>query len=147
MTESAAFPSGFLWGTATSSHQVEGDNDANDWFEWETRPGKIRDGTRSGRALEWWAGRAEEDLAPARALGQNAHGLSLEWSRLEPEPGRFDDRAFARYRELLRAARSLGLELLVTLNHFTLPQWLALRGSWLYDGAAEAFARLARRAA
>jgi beta-glucosidase len=141
-----AFPDDFRWGTATSSHQVEGDNDANDWWAWEAQPGHVRDGTRSGRAAEWWAGRAEEDLARARGLGQNAHRLSLEWSRLEPEPGRYDDRAFDRYAEILQAARACGLTLMVTLNHFTLPRWVAERGAWLYNGITDAFVGLARRA-
>jgi len=143
----ARFGERFLWGTATSAHQVEGDNHANDWWEWEQRSGKIRDGSTSGKAAEWWHGRAEDDLARARALGQNAHRLSLEWSRLEPEPGRWDDAAFARYRELFRAARALGMKLLVTLNHFTLPTWLARRGGWLAREAATEFGELARRAA
>ncbi len=147
MTSEARFRDGFLWGTATSSHQVEGDNRANDWWEWEQRPGKIRDGSTSGNAAEWWQGRAERDLAEARALGQNAHRLSLEWSRLEPEPGRWDDAAFARYRALFRAARALGMTLMVTINHFTLPAWLARRGGWLAREAASEFSELARRAA
>jgi beta-glucosidase len=144
--EDCDFPDAFAWGTATSSHQVEGDNDANDWWEWEAAPGRIRDGSRSGRAAEWWAGRAEGDFERARRLGQNAHRLSLEWSRLEPEPGRFDERAFDRYAAMLAAARASGLKLMVTLNHFTLPRWLARRGAWLDRGAADAFAELARRA-
>jgi beta-glucosidase len=143
----AGFGDGFLWGTATSAHQVEGNNQGNDWWEWEQRPGKIKDGSTSGKAAQWWQGRAEEDLARGRELGQNAHRLSLEWSRLEPEPGRWDDAAFARYRELFRAARALGLKLLVTVNHFTLPAWLARRGGWLAREAPAEFAELARRAA
>ena len=137
------FPAGFLWGTATSSHQVEGHNSANDWWDWEQRPGTIHDGTTSGAAADWWSGRAEEDLRSAAALGQNAHRLSLEWSRLEPEPGRWDDGAFERYAEMLRCARQVGLEPLVTLNHFTLPRWLARRGSWLAADAAQRFERYA----
>ncbi len=143
---SGHFPADFRWGTATSSHQVEGGNDANDWSDWESMPGRIHDGSRSGSAAEWWAGRAEEDLERARRLGQNAHRLSLEWSRLEPEPGRFDDRAFGRYAEILRAERANGLTLMVTLNHFTLPRWIARRGAWLADGTVDAFVELARRA-
>jgi beta-glucosidase len=73
--------------------------------------------------------------------------MSLEWSRLEPEEQRFDDRAFDRYYELLRAARAMGQKVMLTLNHFTLPRWLARRGGWLDRKAPEAFAELARRAA
>jgi beta-glucosidase len=134
------FPKTFHWGTATSSHQVEGDNHNNDWWDWEQDPAHVFDHTRSGRALEWWSGRAEEDLRRARELGQNAHRLSLEWSRIEPEPGRLDDAAFARYAEILRGARACGLTLNVTLNHFTLPRWLAARGGWLADDTPERFA-------
>jgi beta-glucosidase len=142
-----SFPDGFLWGAATSSHQVEGDNFQSDWADWEKHPGKIHDGTRAGHAAGWWAGSAERDLSSAHELGHNAHRSSLEWSRLEPEPGAFDDRAFARYAEMLGAARERGLATLVTLNHFTLPRWLARNGSWLAPDAAERFVAFARASA
>lgn len=136
-------PPNFLWGAATSSYQVEGGNTGCDWSEWEQVAGRIAGGGRSGKAAEWWAGRAEEDLAVAAASGQNAHRLSLEWSRLEPEPGRWDDAAFQRYGRLLRRMRELGLEPLVTLYHFTLPRWAAAGGGWEDDGLPERLARLA----
>ena len=138
-----AFPAGFLWGTSTSAHQVEGGNENNDWWEWEKQPGRIRDGSRSGEACRWWSGAAEEDLAAAASLGHNSHRLSVEWSRLEPEPGRWDDAAFARYGRLLAAMRRLGLSAMVTLNHITLPRWVAARGGWLARDIAPAFARFA----
>jgi len=137
---SSAFPESFTWGTASSSHQVEGDNTRSDWWDWETQ-GKIRSGHTSGKALGWWGGRAEEDLSLARSFHQNAHRLSLEWSRLEPQPGVFDDAAFTRYREILGHMRDIGLRPFVTLNHFTLPQWVARRGSWLDPDLPEMFAR------
>ena len=105
----AVFPPGFLWGAATAAHQVEGNNDNNDWWDWEAQPGRIHDGSRSGAAAGWWAGRAEEDLALAAELGQNAHRMGVEWSRLEPEPGVWDEQAFERYAEILGAARELGM--------------------------------------
>lgn len=142
-----AFPPGFIFGTATSAHQVEGDNDANDWWDWEQQPNRIRDGTRSGRAAEWWQGRAEADFERAAGLGQNAHRLSIEWSRLEPEPGHFDDSAFDRYLAMLKSAHTQGLCILLTLNHFTLPRWLSARGSWLAAEAPSLFARFAERVA
>jgi len=141
------FPSGFLWGTSTSAHQVEGGNENNDWWDWEARPGAINDGSRSGEACGWWKGRAEEDLSAAAAEGQNAHRLSLEWSRLEPEPGRFDDLAFARYAQLLDRMRELGLVAMVTLQHVTLPRWIARRGGWTSWDTAESFARYAEECA
>ena len=142
----SGFGDEFLWGTATSSHQVEGAQH-NDWTDWEAQPGRIHDGTRSGDAAGWWGGEAEKDLARAAALGTNAHRMSLEWSRLEPAPGRFDPRAFERYRAILGAGRAAGLRMLVTLNHFTLPRWAARGGSWLDRELPERFALYARRCA
>jgi beta-glucosidase len=138
------FPPGFLWGTATSAHQVEGDNKNNDWSEWERLPGRIHDGTTAGRACAWWEGMAEEDLAAAARLGQNAHRLGLEWSRLEPEEGRWDDTAFFRYARMLDRMRDLNLRAMVTLNHCTLPLWVAAAGGWESDAATGWFARFAR---
>ena len=139
------FPDGFLWGSATSSHQVEGGNTANDWWSWEQQPGRIRDATTSGDAAQWWSGKAEDDLRAASAMGHNAHRLSLEWSRLEPEPGRFDDAAFERYRQILGTLRDLGMQPMVTVNHFTLPTWAARRGSWLDPELPHRFESFARQ--
>ncbi len=136
------FPDGFWWGCATSAHQVEG-HTHNDWTAWESRPHTIADGTRSDAAARWWQGEAEADLQQAARWGHNAIRISLEWSRLEPEPGRFDDAAFARYRALLGHASAIGLRPMVTLNHFTLPQWVARRGAWLNPALAGWLARFA----
>lgn len=145
-TTRLSFPDGFLWGAATSSHQVEG-GQRNDWTDWEATPGRVHDGTVSGDACGWWAGRAEEDLRRAAALGHGAHRLSLEWSRLEPEPGVWDEVAADRYRAILRAARAEGLRTFVTLHHFTLPRWVAARGGWADARAGEALAAYAKRCA
>jgi beta-glucosidase len=124
------FPAGFLWGTATSSHQVEGGNQNNDWWEWEQSPRHIRDGLPAAAACGWWEGKAEQDLTYAAELGQNAHRLSLEWSRLEPMPGVYDKAAFARYRKLLELMHKLKLTAMVTVYHFTLPLWATKMGGW-----------------
>jgi len=139
------FPDGFRWGTATSAHQVEGDNVYNDWWAWEQQPGRIRGGDRSGAACRWWT-RAEEDFDRAAALGQNAHRLSIEWSRIEPAPGRWDAAALDRYRTMLLELRRRGIEPMVTLLHFTVPQWFAERGGWTRDDAPALFARFVERA-
>ena len=143
--ETLRFPDGFRWGTATSAHQVEGDNVHNDWWAWEQQPGRILNGDGSGSACRWWT-RAEEDFDRAAALGQNAHRLSIEWSRIEPEPGRWDETALDRYREMLRGLRLRGIEPMVTLLHFTVPLWFADRGGWTRDDAPALFARFVERA-
>ncbi|MFH1927610.1 MAG: glycoside hydrolase family 1 protein [Chloroflexota bacterium] len=123
------FPEDFLWGTATSSHQVEGHNTNNDWWAWEQLPGKISDGSTSGPAADWWQ-RAEEDFDRAAALSQNTLRLSLEWSRCEPQEGEWDEAALARYRQMLQGLRDRGIRPMVTLHHFTNPLWLAAKGGW-----------------
>jgi len=138
------FPEGFRWGTATSAYQVEGNNTASDWWQWEQAPGRVRGGDRSGQACDWWR-RAERDFDLMAGIHQNAARLSVEWSRLEPQPGRWDEAAEARYREMLGGLRQRGIEPLVTLNHFTLPQWVADRGGWLWDGIVPAFAAFTSR--
>lgn len=141
----SGFPPGFLWGAATSSYQVEGRNERSDWWSWEQQPGRIVGGDTSGEGADWWRGRAEEDFSRAAASGHNAHRLSLEWARLEPAPGRYDRAAFARYREILEAAKAASLAVSLTLQHFTVPQWLAARGGWTWAGVVERFSAYAAR--
>ena len=133
----------FLLGVATSGHQVDGDNPPvhNDWVDWE-RAGHTRE--LSGAAVRHWQ-RFPEDLALFRQLGANAYRFSLEWSRLEPAPGEYDDEVVAHYQEMVAACRTNGLEPLVTVSHFTLPTWLA--GGWLSPAAPAHFATLAARMA
>ncbi|MBN1178859.1 MAG: glycoside hydrolase family 1 protein [Anaerolineae bacterium] len=123
------FPPDFKWGTATAAHQVEGSNENNDWWLWEQQDGRIKEGHRSQPSCNWWE-QAEEDFDRAAALGQNAHRLSVEWSRIEPREGYFDDAALERYRTMLQALRERGIEPMVTLHHFTTPLWLVEIGGW-----------------
>jgi beta-glucosidase len=133
------FPPGFLWGTASSSHQHEGQNTNNQWWAWEQQPGRIWHGDKSGDACGWWRD-IEPDLDRAAALGLNAHRLSIEWSRIEPQDGVFDPHAIARYREMLLSLRRRGLTPMVTLHHFTNPLWIEARGGWLHPATPQRFA-------
>jgi beta-glucosidase len=123
------FPPGFLWGTATSAHQVEGQNTNNQWWDWEQQ-GRIWNGDTSADACGWWRD-VEGDLGRAANLGQNAHRMSIEWSRIEPSEGRFDEAAIGRYREILAAMHRRGITPMITLHHFTNPRWLEAQGGWL----------------
>jgi beta-glucosidase len=138
------FPSDFKWGAATASHQVEGNNRNNDWWAWEQEEGRIKEGHRSGLACNWWE-RAEEDFDRAAELGHNAHRLSVEWSRIEPTDGHFDDDALGRYRAMLRALRQRDIEPMVTLHHFTNPLWFAEQGGWENPRAVALFDRYVAR--
>ena len=117
------FPQGFLWGTATAAHQVEGFNTNNDMWAWEQQEGRIRNGDKSGRACDWWAGRWREDLDRAHETYQNAHRLSVEWSRIQPAPDRWDEQALDKYRDILKGLKERKMVAMVTLHHFTNPMW------------------------
>lgn len=130
------FPNGFLWGSATSAYQVEGGIENNDWAQ-AAREGKI---PAAGRACDHY-NRYEEDFDIAKSLGQNAHRFSIEWARVEPEEGRFDEGAIEHYRKVIMVLRERGLEPFVTLWHFTLPIWFAKIGGFENHRAPEIFAR------
>jgi beta-glucosidase len=124
----------FLWGVATSAHQVEGGNTANDWAHCEAA-GRL---PPAGRAADHWRLWAE-DLDRFQALGLNAYRFSVEWSRIEPDAGVVNADALDHYRAVVDGCRARGLEPLVTLHHFTLPWWLARRGGFLADDAIARF--------
>ena len=134
------FPPDFLWGTATSSHQVEGNNKNNDWWQFEQQGGNILEGGQSGLACDWWQN-AESDLDLAAEMGTNAHRISLEWSRIEPQPSSFDNDALDRYREILQAMLDRGIEPMVCLHHFSNPQWLVEKGDFSSDLVVDYFGR------
>jgi len=130
------FPDNFFWGTATSAHQIEGDNTNNDW--WEAEQGSLLP-HKSGKACDSY-NRYEEDFDLAKAMGNNAHRFSIEWSRIEPEEGKFSEKAIEHYCKVLQALRARGLEPFVTLHHFTNPVWFSARGGWANERAPDYFA-------
>ncbi len=139
---SRRFPSDFFLGSATAAHQVEGNTD-NDWTRWEREhPERIADRSTSGLACDHYQ-RYRDDLTQLAALGQNAYRYSVEWSRVEPEPGRFDAAALRHYADVARTCERLGMEPVVTLHHFTYPRWLADRGGARSPDAPRLFARFA----
>ncbi|BBH70181.1 beta-glucosidase [Actinoplanes sp. OR16] len=137
------FPDGFLWGSATSAHQVEGGNHNNDWWDFEQNPASAARWS-SGDGIDHFH-RYAGDFALLASLGHNAHRLSVEWSRIEPAPGEFSRAAIGHYRRVLTALASTGMTAFVTLHHFTLPRWLPARGGWLAPDAVDLFARYCAR--
>jgi len=136
------FPRGFLWGTATASHQVEGNNTNNNWYRWE-QEGHTKD--KSGLACDWWGGRWKEDMDRAAETGQNAHRFSVEWSRIQPAPDRWDEDALERYRTMARGMVERGLMPMVTLHHFTDPLWLYEQRGWETEAVVPLFEKYVRK--
>jgi 6-phospho-beta-galactosidase/beta-glucosidase len=132
-------PDGFRFGVATAGFQVEGGfngpgEPANNWDRWEAG-GRIEP---SGNACDFWRN-PEEALDRAASMGCDAFRLSVEWPRLEPGEGTFDDTALDRYVEILGLCAERGLDPIVTLHHFTHPAWLG-EEFWLDPDAPARFA-------
>ncbi|MCX6702636.1 MAG: family 1 glycosylhydrolase [Candidatus Wolfebacteria bacterium] len=160
------FPKGFFWGSATSAHQVEGGN-INDWSAWEkANAGRLalQSEKKSGRLPVWpeikdraqnsqnyisgktcdHYNRFREDFDIAKSLNQNAHRFSIEWSRIEPEEGKFSEKEISHYREVVKALRERGIEPFITLWHWTIPLWFRDKGGWFNKNAPDYFARYVR---
>lgn len=140
--EPLTFPEEFLWGAATSAHQVEGNNIHSDWFDWELKnqpPEK-----RSGKADDQY-NLYKQDFQLAKDLSHNSHRLSIEWARIEPSEGEFDIEAILHYIKVLKELKSLNFTVMLTLWHFTLPKWIADKGGWENPETAEYFSRFVEK--
>jgi beta-glucosidase len=142
MTE-IAFPEGFLWGTATAAHQVEGGNWNNDWWAWEHNPSSGC-AEPSGDAIDHYH-RYPEDIALLAELGFGTYRFSIEWSRIEPEEGEFSTAALDHYRRMCAACHEHGITPIVTFHHFTSPRWISHLGGWEEPDTADRFARFCGR--
>jgi beta-glucosidase len=137
------FPPGFLWGVASAGHQNEGDNTTSDtWFVEHVTPSVFQE--PSGRACDGW-NRWREDVALAANMDLTAYRFSVEWARVEPEEGTFDQAALDHYEAVVDEVIARGMAPVVTFNHFTSPHWFAKRGGWLDPEAPALFARYADR--
>jgi beta-glucosidase len=138
-----SFPDGFLWGTATAAHQIEGGNVNNDWWAFEHAPGSLC-AEPSGDACDSF-NRYPEDIDRVAGLGLGAYRFSLEWSRIEPEEGEFSRVALDHYRRMVATCLEQGVTPVVTFHHFTHPRWLAAMGTWEAPEAPDRFARFCAR--
>jgi len=140
-----AFPKGFLWGAATAGHQVEGNNTASDlWLLEHLKPTIFAEPSGDAcNSLELWA----QDLDLVRGFGLNTYRFSLEWARIEPEPGQFSGAMLDHYARIIDGCRTRDLTPMVTFNHFTAPRWFSGDGGWLSSDSPSRFARFCERAA
>lgn len=119
------FPHNFFWGSATSSHQVEGSNDNNDWWQWELKNSKFF----SDKACQHYQ-LYKEDFGLVSNLNHNCHRFSLEWSRIQPTENSFSKEAINHYIDVIDQLRARNIEPVVTLHHFTNPVWFLEKGGW-----------------
>ncbi len=147
------FPKDFLWGASTSSHQVEGGT-YNQWTVWELENAAHQAKTAedrlgwlpnwkdiasqatdpsnyvSGEAVDHY-NRYKEDFDMAKGLGLNAFRFSIEWSRIEPEEGKWDEAAIEHYRTYIQELKKRGLEPFLNLWHMTNPVWFEDKGGFM----------------
>jgi beta-glucosidase len=139
------FPQGFLWGTATAAHQVEGNNVNSDLWALEHLPNTVF-AEPSGDAIDHYH-RYRQDIALLAELGFNSYRFSIEWARVEPEDGFFSTAILDHYKRMLDMCHAYVLKPVVTLHHFTSPRWLVSAGGWLNPDTAKRFADYCARCA
>jgi beta-glucosidase len=144
-TPGRRFPEGFLWGAATAGHQVEGNNVASDlWLLEHVKPTIFAEPSGDAvNSFELW----RTDLDLVKSLGLSSYRFSLEWARIEPEPGEFSVAMLDHYQAIIEGCRARGLTPVVTFNHFTAPRWFAAAAGWTNPKAPDLFARFCDRAA
>jgi beta-glucosidase len=155
------FPPDFFWGAGTSAYQVEG-GIKNDWseyeeknaerlakeavYKWEKRQQEKfpeifkKENYTAGINADHY-NRFKEDFEIAKNLGHNAHRFSIEWARVEPEDGKFDEKAIAHYQLVINELLKKGIEPFVTLWHFSSPLWIRDAGGWANSETVEKFER------
>ena len=119
---------GFLLGAASAATQIEGGDQNNNWYDWYRR-GYIKDEADPSAATDHYA-RWREDLTLMGGMGIQCYRMGIEWSRVEPADGVFDEAAIAHYREEIQELRDRGIRPLLTLHHFNNPLWLEERGGF-----------------
>ena len=133
------FPKDFLIGAATAAHQVEGNNVHSDY--WAQEQMKYSSFAEPSLDACDHYNRFEEDIALMAGAGLNAYRFSVEWARIEPEEGRFDEAEIDHYHRVIACCREHNIEPIVTMHHFSSPVWLIRKGGWEAETTPADFAR------
>ena len=129
----------FMIGAATAAHQVEGNNIHSDYWLQENMP-HTSFLEPSGIACDHY-NRYKEDIKMMADAGLNAYRFSIEWARIEPEEGLFDENEINHYEDVINTCLSYNVKPIVTLMHFTSPAWLIKKGGWTSVSTVEYFRR------
>ncbi|MEO5667085.1 MAG: glycoside hydrolase family 1 protein [Bdellovibrionota bacterium] len=141
-TVTLQFPDKFKWCTATSGYQVEGNNDNTNWRDWEEK-GMVLQKQKSGASADHWR-LMMDDIALIKNSGVKLYRMSVEWSRIEPREGQIDPGAIEHYKKFIDQLQASGIEVSITLHHFTHPRWVEEHGAWAWKGFPSAFANFAK---
>ena len=130
-TQTHLFPPSFLWGAATAAYQTEGGLHHCNWSEWEQQQQQHgHKQERAGKACDSWNLFESKDLQHLQELGVTVYRFSVDWSRVEPTQGQFDDKAIQRYQSWCQKLQAANIEPMITLHHFTEPAWFTRMGGW-----------------
>jgi beta-glucosidase len=133
------FPPNFLLGSTTAAYQVEGNNVNSDfWAEEHAEGSPYKD--KSGDTIDHYR-LYREDIALMASIGLNTYRFSIEWSRIEPEPGYYSHSAILHYRDVLETCYKYGITPIVAMHHFSSPKWLMRLGGWASPEVPERFAK------
>jgi beta-glucosidase len=163
------FPHGFLWGASTSAHQVEGGNH-NQWSVWElahaseraksaeSRYGHLPNWPEiksraqnpenyvSGKGVDHF-NRYEEDFDLLKKLNLNTLRFGIEWSRLEPTEGRWDEEAVEHYKKYIEGLKKRNIEPVLNIWHWSMPLWFTDKGGFDKRANLKYFDRLVEKIA
>lgn len=143
MMKTFKLPNDFLFGTATASLQIEGGDRNNNWYRF-CEEKKTADGSHCIAAIDHW-NRYEEDIQLMKQLHQQTYRMSVEWARIEPEKGTFNEVALEHYREEIEMLLANNIRPLVTLHHFSNPIWFEDMGGWAHTESVDCFLRFTEK--
>lgn len=148
MNTNNTFPNHFRWGVATSAYQIEGAHEAGGrtpsiWDVFSRTPGKVEDGHTGDRACDHYS-LFKEDIQLLVSLGVKHYRFSVSWSRIYPREGQLNQEGIAFYRALLDELIRCGIEPMMTIYHWDLPQWIAEEGGWTNRRTVDLFVEYAR---
>ena len=130
-------PDFFLFGTATSSYQIEGNNINSSWYGWKT---KNPSGNKA--YCDHW-NNVDEDIQLMKNINSKVYRMSIEWSRIEESENVFNKKAVEHYRSEIKKIKNAGIKPLVTLHHFSNPIWFEKKGGWTDKNSTQIFLRFA----
>lgn len=132
-------PEGFLLGAVTAAHQVEGNNIYSD--AWAQEQMKYSSNLEPSLDAVDHYNRYAEDIRLLADAGMNTYRFSVEWARIEPQEGQFNEKEIKHYRDVIRCCKKNGIKPFVAMHHFTSPKWLITKGGWDNEAVIEYFRR------
>lgn len=130
-------------GVASAATQIEGGELNHSWNNWYQN-GKIKDGSNPANANQHYE-KWKEDADIMHQMGISVYRMGIEWARIEPEEGKYDQEAIKHYRRELEYLKKLGVEPLLTIHHFTNPMWFEKKGGFSKSQNAKYYLRLVKR--